>query len=239
MIKEYHRQQLHPGDKFQAKLSWDGIKSRLACRSSTANSIAFSLWDWCNEVLINGTTSAYYGKKIFEINLDLLKANKAWERSSWKYMYKLPQLLAKDMFSAKDEIVTTLRKYLESPKEERADALCFVTAIEDELRAFTFWTVTYLIHNPALLDLIREGVKPALDGDSLNLKYLTEKCPRLEALFNEVLLSPTVIGEIILHKGTRIISFPRIDDTKPGLGILAPVEGDNVILVLKRNLGTT
>jgi len=29
--------------------------------------------------------------------------------------------------------------------------------------------------------------------------------------------------------------FPRIDDTKPGLGALAPVNGDDVALVLKRS----
>jgi hypothetical protein len=29
-------------------------------------------------------------------------------------------------------------------------------------------------------------------------------------------------------------SFPRIDDTKPGLGALAPVHGDDVILILKK-----
>lgn len=28
-------------------------------------------------------------------------------------------------------------------------------------------------------------------------------------------------------------TFPRIDDTKPGLGALAPVDGDDVILVIQ------
>lgn len=40
------------------------------------------------------------------------------------------------------------------------------------------------------------------------------------------------------HKGTHkpkgsLQSFPRVDDTKPGLGALGPVHGDDVILVLK------
>jgi hypothetical protein len=147
MIEEYHRQQLHPGEKFdmlinerilpnlKRKLTWDALKAHPACMRCSDHSITFSLWEWCNEALINGTTSAYFGKKIFEINPGLLKANMVWERTSWKYMYKLPRFLAKDMFNAKDEIVATLRKYFEAPKEERRDALYFVGAVEDELRA--------------------------------------------------------------------------------------------------------
>ena len=232
--------------------------------SSTDDSITLSLWSWCNEALINGTTKAFFGKKIFEINPNLLESNIVWERTSWKYMYKLPRFLANDMYTAKDEIVDTLRKYFDSPKEERDDALYFVTSVEDELRAcnldngeiarilmlhhwayasfqflnfqrilltgnsitgnvykVTFWMVTHLIHNPALLALILKEIEPARDRDQFNGKYLIEKCPRLEALFNEVLrvclasalarqvIGPTVIGGRVLHKGTKIIVRER------------------------------
>lgn len=147
MIKAYHRQQLHAGDNFEElmnqriipglknKLVWDEIKTHDSCIRSSDDSITFSFWEWCSEAVINGSTRAYFGKKIFEINPDLLKSNVAWERSSWKYVFKLPPFLSRDMINAKEEIVRTLREYFETPKEERTDALFFVGAVEDELRA--------------------------------------------------------------------------------------------------------
>jgi cytochrome P450 len=38
--------------------------------------------------------------------------------------------------------------------------------------------------------------------------------------------------EVSLDKQNGVQKFPKIDDTKPGLGALAPVPGDDVILVI-------
>ncbi|KAJ8068357.1 hypothetical protein OCU04_003919 [Sclerotinia nivalis] len=85
MTSEYHRQQLLsaansekivqriiPG--LERNLSWNTLKQHPACVRKSANSITLSLWDWCNEVIVKGSTTAYYGPKIFEINPNLPQA---------------------------------------------------------------------------------------------------------------------------------------------------------------------
>ncbi|KAJ8068358.1 hypothetical protein OCU04_003920 [Sclerotinia nivalis] len=159
-------------------------------------------------------------------------------------MYEIPGFMGRDMVDAKTEFIDTLCKYFKTPKEERSDVLYFVTAMEDELRAAglsdsesagihmlhlwaitanvykaTFWTIAYLVHQRELLDHIRAEVAPAVDvaGETVDLKYLAEKCPRLEALFNEVLrvnsagalarevIAPTLFDGKMLAKSTKLM----------------------------------
>lgn len=84
--------------------------------------------------------------------------------------------------------------------------------------------IAYLVHNQELLGRIRAEVAPAIDadGDTVDLKYLTEKCPRLEALFNEVLrlnsagalvrevIAPTLFDGKMLLKGTKLMVIRAI-----------------------------
>ncbi|PQE12390.1 cytochrome P450 protein [Rutstroemia sp. NJR-2017a BVV2] len=223
MTSEYHRQQLLssanleillqrliPG--LQKNLSWEVLKQHSACERKSQDSVTLSLWAWCNEVIINGSTNAYYGPKIFEINPNLLQAIMAWEDTNWKFFYHLPNFMARDMTDAKHEVIDTLCRYFETPQEERPGMLHFVTAMEAEMRSSglsnretagihmlhlwaitgnvykaAFWIIAYLVHDQSLLARIREEVAPAIEGESVNLNHLTENCPRLESLFNEVL----------------------------------------------------
>ncbi|PQE22380.1 cytochrome P450 protein [Rutstroemia sp. NJR-2017a WRK4] len=253
MTSEYHRQQLlstanHeillqrliPG--LQENLSWDVLKQHSASERKSQDSITLSLWAWCNEVIINGSTKAYYGPKIFEINPHLLRAIITWEETNWKFFYHLPNLMARDMMDAKNEVIDTLCRYFETPQEERPGMLHFVTAMEAEMRSSglsnretagihmlhlwaitgnvykaAFWIIAYLVHDQSLLARIREEVAPAVKGESVNLNHLTENCPRLESLFNEVLrvnsagalarevIAPTLFAGKMLRKGTKLM----------------------------------
>ncbi|ESZ99491.1 hypothetical protein SBOR_0056 [Sclerotinia borealis F-4128] len=88
-------------------------------------------------------------------------------------------------------------------------------------------TIAYLIHSQELPGRIRAEVAPAvyIDGETVNLKYLTEKCPRLEALdlFNEVLrvnsadalahevIAPILFDGKMLLEGTKfMISYCQL-----------------------------
>jgi cytochrome P450 len=199
----------------------------------------------------------------------------------------------------------------------------------------TFWVFAYLAHDAALLEAIRTETLPGVVNNSPDVPYLTGQCPRLEALYLEVLrlemssslmryvTEPTMIGGKLLREGNnvmvpyrqlhysediwgenasafdperflrkkglsrsssfrpfgggqhlcpgrflakqavftfvalalsrfdvrldtdsgmgetggasknRVQRFPRADESKPGLGALAPVAGDGVILRLK------
>ena len=59
----------------------------------------------------------------------------SWEATNWKLMYKLPDFMARDMIDARSEFIDTLCKYFETPKKDRSDALYFVKAMEEEMRA--------------------------------------------------------------------------------------------------------
>ena len=80
-----------------------------------------------------------------------------------------------------------------------------------------FWVLAYLLHDAKLLDTIRTETAQTICGDEVNLDQLMNCCPRLEALFFEVLrltaalttmrkiLSPTEIGGKILPPGHRVL----------------------------------
>ena len=199
----------------------------------------------------------------------------------------------------------------------------------------TFWIFAYLAHNPKLLETIRAETMRGVVDDIPDVPYLIGECPRLEAVFLEVLrlktssslmryvTEATMIGGKMLRKGHNVMvpyrqlhfsedvwgdnvaqfdperfltqqhlsrsssfrpfgggqhlcpgrflarravftfvalalsrfdisldtatieerrdckvggcmpSFPRADESKPGLGTLAPIAGDGVILRLQ------
>lgn len=188
----------------------------------------------------------------------------------------------------------------------------------------TFWIFAYLVHNPELLESIRTETTPGIVHDVPDVPYLTGQCPKLEALFLEILrlkmssslmryvTDPTIVGGKLLRKGNNVMvpyrqlhfaedvwgtnasqfdpnrfleqkslsrspsyrpfgggqhlcpgrflarrvvftfvalalsrfdisldkvtcapRFPRADESKPGLGALAPVLGDKVLLQLR------
>jgi cytochrome P450 len=85
------------------------------------------------------------------------------------------------------------------------------------LYKLTFWLVSHLAHNPALLDQIRQEVLPAVQGKQVDETYLLEQCPKLDSLVSEtlrltvtsslarVILEPTVVGGKMLKPGNKIM----------------------------------
>ncbi|KAF7511588.1 hypothetical protein GJ744_004176 [Endocarpon pusillum] len=146
MIEEYHRQQLHPGDRSNSlladrlvpnlinKIQGESLKVHSACLHSSADSLIISFWDWCTDIFIHGITNAYYGKTLSKVNPDILSPYMVWEATNWKYMYRFPRVLSGDMIAAKDEIIDTFRDYFDTSNSQRMDRTYFVGAVEDELR---------------------------------------------------------------------------------------------------------
>lgn len=77
--------------------------------------------------------------------------------------------------------------------------------------------LAYLIRDPQLLEEIRREIAPAFAGDVLNIKYLKDSCPILDAVWNETLrhsaysasvrhiAEDTIIGGKTLRKGNRLM----------------------------------
>lgn len=146
MVREYHRQQLQQGVRVNILLTetlipsldrnicWENVQAHPACLNGSTGSVTISLWEWCADIFINGITSAYYGERLTEIAPDLLRPYLVWESTSWKYMYRLPNFLSRDMLAAKDEIIDSFHNYFKTPKSKRTDATWYVPVVEDELR---------------------------------------------------------------------------------------------------------
>ena len=77
--------------------------------------------------------------------------------------------------------------------------------------------MAYLLHTPALLEAIRDETARGIIDDTPDIPYLVEHCPRLEAIFHEVLrvytsnslmrhvTAPTRIGGKLLQKGRNVM----------------------------------
>lgn len=80
-----------------------------------------------------------------------------------------------------------------------------------------FWILSHLVHDPALLSSICAEVIPVVSEGTTDLETRLERCPRLEAVFNEVVrltsssssirdvTATTEIGGKTLHKGTKVL----------------------------------
>ena len=146
MVAEYQRRQLRPGKHLEilAKsminhvdclLQWQSLAvGQTSIRPSSDQWLTLSLIDWTTHTFIRSTTETYWGKKILEINPDLLRTYTIWERTSWKYVFQIPRLFSQDMYSARDKLVNTFATYFRLPQAERTNAAWFVPIAEAEMR---------------------------------------------------------------------------------------------------------
>lgn len=146
MIVEYLRLQTKPGvllddmlynrqipaiDRvLQAVL--DGSSTSVVARSGEGNTV--SLLQLCADMFLRGTATAFLGVKIWEAAPTFLDSFELWERTNWKYMFQLPDIVSGDMLQARDGMINAFIKYLDIPEGERTDRNYFVKSIEAMMR---------------------------------------------------------------------------------------------------------
>ena len=84
--------------------------------------LTLSLIDWTSHTFNRSTTEAYWGKKLLEIDPDLVQTYTIWERTSWKYVFQIPRLLSQDMYNARDKLVNAFTAYFRLTQAERSEA---------------------------------------------------------------------------------------------------------------------
>ncbi|TVY19957.1 Prostacyclin synthase [Lachnellula arida] len=241
-------------------VSWSNISgNRQFVCSSSPDSVTVSLMDWTAHVFINTVHKLYWGDKLMEFTPSVFDSFRKWEETNWKYVFQLPHFLSKDMHEAKNNLIDAFEAYFLQPKEERQNVAWFVSMAESETRDIglserdmakmhmlqqwgingnmhkvTFWMIAYLVHNPDLYQTIRTETAAGIIDNAPNIPFLTEKCPRLEAVFLEVLRltiasslmryvnAPTVIGGKTLRRGRNVMAPYR------QLHLNADVWGHNV-----------
>ncbi|KAL8956257.1 MAG: hypothetical protein Q9183_006362, partial [Haloplaca sp. 2 TL-2023] len=99
-----------------------------------SRSMKISLFDLTSHIFIRSLTECYWGKKIFDLEPDLLNTFTTWEETNWKYVYQLPRFLSRDMYTARDSLVDAFTRYFGLPEKERKDANWFIPRAEKEMR---------------------------------------------------------------------------------------------------------
>jgi cytochrome P450 len=86
-----------------------------------------------------------------------------------------------------------------------------------------FWVIAHLVHDPDLMEQIRQEVLLAIQGNTVDDKYLSEQCPKLDSLIGEtlrltvasslarVVTDSCLLGGKILHPGNKIMVSYRLD----------------------------
>ncbi|PWI72855.1 hypothetical protein PCL_09870 [Purpureocillium lilacinum] len=256
MINEYHRRQTKPGPLFDDLLharTIPGIDQTLqdivyrrsaSVVGRSSDGATVSLLGLCTDLFLRGTTTAFLGQKIWEVNPTLLDSFALWERTNWKYMFQMPEIISGDMVQARDAIIGTFVKYLAIPASERSDCIDFVKSVEAMMRdvgvderdmakifmlhfwavlgniyKVAFWAIAHMAYDPSLLDAIRAEVTPAVKDGQVDEAYLAENCPLLESLLSEVLrltVATALVRDVVAP--THI----RGKTLQPGSKILVP-----------------
>lgn len=146
MINEYHRRQTKPGELFDDLLhrrSIPGIEQTLAAVikgsspsvvEKSTDGVTVSLLRMCTTIFASGTTNSFLGKKIWEVNPNLLDSFVLWERTNWKYMFQMPKVISGDMIQARDDIIKSFVEYFRIPAEGRRDGNYFTMSVEALMR---------------------------------------------------------------------------------------------------------
>ncbi|KAL8965513.1 MAG: hypothetical protein Q9183_003814 [Haloplaca sp. 2 TL-2023] len=210
-------------------ISTDGVKT-------------VSLLEWKSKVLLESVITAFFGPQLLQIDPQLLLHFAAYDEESWKLTYKYPRMMSKNMYHAKDQLVAAVETWLNLPRDKRPDGAWFIQKLETEssklemgikdLAAMitslawvilsnayklSFWMMAYMIFDASLYAAIKAEVEPIVTAGTTKLETRIGECPRLIALFNEVLRlttasasirtveSDTPLGDKVLRKGGKVL----------------------------------
>ncbi|KAI0106514.1 cytochrome P450 [Nemania sp. FL0031] len=199
-------------DNIDASLRWDRISgSMLLASSSTSKRV--SLWKWCGYVLVNSATLAFFGESIFSVAPTLLEDFFVFDDEAWKLPYKYPKFAAKALYASKARCEAAFAAYVALPQQRRSDASWIVSesqrvyedmGVVDPTQCgaalfslyrvtnsnayrLCFWSMAHLLHNLDLLEAIKAEMGPAVNGNSIDMPYLLDKCPHLASFYEEIL----------------------------------------------------
>ncbi|KAL8998630.1 MAG: hypothetical protein Q9169_002381 [Polycauliona sp. 2 TL-2023] len=200
-----------------------------------------SLLEWNRKVLLESVITALFGPQLLQIDPQLLRHFTTFDEESWKLTYKYPHAFSKQMYHAKDQLVAAVHKYLQLPMDQRIDETWLIKKLEMETGRLviskkdlaatitslvwvilsnayklSFWMMVYLVLDPSLYATIKAEVEPIVSTGMTRLETRINDCPRLIALYNEVLRlttasasirtveSDTPLGDKILRKAGKV-----------------------------------
>ncbi|OTA57644.1 putative cytochrome p450 [Hypoxylon sp. EC38] len=191
------------------------------------------------------------GEAHIELPLYQWSAFLEFDEVIWKMLYQYPSFLSHDMSKPRPRIIVALKRYFKIPRDKRANgATWLINSREDEAKALgidddnfaivlfhlyfaintntrktVFWLLTYLVHNPSLLESYRQETGPAFSGQDLVYPlYIQDpaNCPQVDAIWHETLRlsgwsasvrlikENTIIGGKLMSRGNRVLVPHRL-----------------------------
>ena len=123
-IEALYRQSSFPGESFHnfsgpilrhldASLHWKVLDTHYASGSEPVASM-----DFCADILVTEVTKALYGRPVYDIQPDLTQQLYDFSEEAWKIvMFEYCKIAARRAANAKDSIIATMRKHIQSPEE--------------------------------------------------------------------------------------------------------------------------
>ena len=135
-----HREQLYAGKhledlskvylaRIEQQQNWTKIPKSAVLRSVHEEKSVF-LRGWLEDVLGRATAQAFFGKRLLEIEPELLAHFHSFDTNSWMLLYQYPRLFAGEMYAAIDKGTKAFTKYFALPKQERSDGCHYIQAVE-------------------------------------------------------------------------------------------------------------
>ncbi|MCJ1288255.1 hypothetical protein MMC26_007610 [Xylographa opegraphella] len=192
------------------QMKWENIPEVCKVESNTDQKVV-SVRKWCEYVLGHATVEAFFGNVLLELEPSLLDDFHQFDANSWMLLYQYPRPLAGPMFSALDKGAEAFTRYFQLPATKRQPCHYIKTVEAKQRKAemsdrdigiaaqglfwsananhskICFWLLAHIIRDSALLKKIREEVALAISKDSIDVQYLVDQCPLLDACLNETL----------------------------------------------------
>lgn len=146
LARELHVHQLYPGKDlayigarfnayFDRYLSLESIKTEHSYAAPNPDgSVSVPPMTWVSDFLIRGGRRAYFGDFLENIDPDISWAFLEFDDLSWQILYQYPKVLSRRMHTAKARVTESLRKYFETPMDDRSGDAWFTKAMENEMR---------------------------------------------------------------------------------------------------------
>lgn len=121
--------QLHPGAKLEAVqkrllafvdkgLRWERLQGRMV-RKDGVEEREVSLFDWCEMIIVDAQTRAFFSPVLFSARPDLVRQFQIYEEEGWKLPMDLPAFATRDLRASQRAIEESLRAYIRAGKGER------------------------------------------------------------------------------------------------------------------------
>ncbi|UDD62436.1 hypothetical protein AFCA_009751 [Aspergillus flavus] len=202
--------------------------------------VSLKLLKFVSDYFVDAGQRVYFGKLLGEINPNLISTFLELEDRSWQILYEIPAPFARKAHQARDGIIDAIQKWFDTAPGDRPDGSWWMSTMEAEMKSLAFssremattvvpiyigsntstrkacfWLLAFLLYNPKLIDAVREETRPALGSDLVDLEYLKNKCPQLNAIWMETLrmatsaasfrfiTEDTIVGGKVLRKGNR------------------------------------